>query len=88
MIVRKRRKNRFHFIPFRVNIIVKQLFQRQDWKMGKVEEELLACLYDKAIPVFYSKNENKNAWEAVGKDLGFEADEATKMLSQVFEQCM
>ena len=56
--------------------------------MGKVQEELLACLYDKAIPVFYSKNENKNAWEAVRKDLGFEADEATKMLSQVFEQCM
>ena len=56
--------------------------------MGKVQGELLACLYDKAIPVFYSKNENKNAWEAVRKDLGFEADEATKMLSQVFEQCM
>ena len=46
--------------------------------MGKADEERLAigvqkypCLYDKAVSAFHNKNEKKNAWEAVAKDIGY-----------------
>ena len=74
----------FHCIPFQVNIIKKR-FYRQDWKMGKAEEERLAItvekyqfLVDKVISAFHNKTEKKNAWEKVKKDLGFEPAEAAK----------
>ena len=74
----------FHCIPFQVNIIKKPLY-RQDWKMGKAEEERLAItvekyqfLVDKVISAFHNKTEKKNAWEKVKNDLGFEPDEAAK----------
>ena len=63
----KRKKCRFHFIPFQINFIAKKPFKRQDWKIGKAEEEQLAvavqkypCLYDQAIPAFHNKNMGKN----------------------------
>ena len=44
--------------------------------MGKADEEQIAirvqkysCLYDKAASAFHNKNQKKNAWEAVAKDL-------------------
>ena len=53
--------------------------------MGKVDKQRLAigvqkylCLYDKAVSAFYNKNQKKNAWEAVEKDIGLETGEATK----------
>ena len=53
--------------------------------MGKAEDERLAIavhkypyFYDNAIPAFHNKNEKENAWESVGKDLGFETVEAEK----------
>ena len=53
--------------------------------MGKVDEERLAigvqiypCLYDKVVSAFYDKNQQKNAWEAVVKDIGLETGEAAK----------
>ena len=53
--------------------------------MGKADEERLAigvqkypCLYDKAVSAFHNKNQKKNAWEAVAKDIGLETGEATK----------
>ena len=46
--------------------------------MGKADEERLAigvqkypCLYDKVLSAFHNKNEKKNAWEAVAKDIGY-----------------
>ena len=51
--------------------------------MGKADEERRAtgvkkypCLYDKAVSAFHNKNKNKNAWEAVAKDIGLETGEA------------
>ena len=51
--------------------------------MGKADEELLAIgvqkypgLYDKAVSAFHNKNQKKNAWEAVAKDIGLETGEA------------
>ena len=29
------------------------------------------CLYDKALSAFHNKNEKKNAWEVVAKDIGY-----------------
>ena len=65
--VRKRKKNRFYFIPFQINFIVKKPFERQDLKMGKPKDEPLAvavqyypCCYDEVIPGFHSKNTGKN----------------------------
>ena len=53
--------------------------------MGKADEERLAigvqkypCLYDKAVSAFHNKNQKKNAWEAVVKDIGLETGEAAK----------
>ena len=53
--------------------------------MGKADEERLAigvqkypCLYDKAVSAFHNKNQKKNAWEAVAKDIGLETGEAAK----------
>ena len=53
--------------------------------MGKADEERLAigvqkypCLYDKAVSTFHNKNQKKNTWEAVAKDIGLEAGEAAK----------
>ena len=53
--------------------------------MGNAEEERLviaiqkySCLYDKTILAFQNKNEKKNAWKAVGKNLSFETGEAAK----------
>ena len=46
--------------------------------MGKADEERLAigvqkypCLYDKAVSAFHNKNQKKNVWEAVAKDIGY-----------------
>ena len=54
-------------------------------KIGKADEERLAigvqkypCLYDKAVSAFRNKNQKKNAWEAVAKDIGLETSEAAK----------
>ena len=53
--------------------------------MGKADEERQAigvqkysCLYDKAVSVFHNKNQKKNVWEAVAKDIGLETGEAAK----------
>ena len=53
--------------------------------MGKADEERLAigvqkcpCLYDKVVSSFHNKNQNKNAWKAVAKDIGLETSEAAK----------
>ena len=53
--------------------------------MGKADEERLAigvqkypCLYDKAVSTFHNKNQKKNAWEAVAKDIGLDTGEAAK----------
>ena len=53
--------------------------------MRKADEERLAigvqkypCLYDKAVSAFRNKNQKKNAWEAVAKDIGLELGEAAK----------
>ena len=53
--------------------------------MGKADEERLvigvqkySCLYDKAVSVFHNKNQKKNVWEAVAKDIGLETGEAAK----------
>ena len=53
--------------------------------MGKVDEERRAtgvqkypCLYHKAVSAFHNKNQKKNAWEAVAKDIGLETGEAAK----------
>ena len=53
--------------------------------MGKSEEERQSivvqkhpCLYNKAIPPFHNKNEKKNAWEVVGKELNFGSGEYAK----------
>ena len=53
--------------------------------MGKADEERLAigvqkypCLYDKAVSAFHNKNQKKNAWEAVAKDIDLETGEAAK----------
>ena len=53
--------------------------------MWKADEERLAigvqkypCLYDKAVSAFHNKNQKKNAWEAVAKDIGLETGEAAK----------
>ena len=53
--------------------------------MGKADEERLAigvqkypCLYDKAVSAFHNKNQKKNAWEAVAKDIGLETGKAAK----------
>ena len=53
--------------------------------MGKADEERLAigvqkypCLYDKAVSAFHNKNQKKNAWGAVAKDIGLETGEAAK----------
>ena len=50
--------------------------------MGKADEERLATgvqkypiLYDKAVSAFHNKNQKKNAWEAVAKDIGLEVGE-------------
>ena len=50
--------------------------------MGKADEERLAigvqkcpCLYDKVVSSFHNKNQNKNAWKAVAKDIGLETSE-------------
>ena len=66
-IVWKRKNNRFYFIQFQINFIVKKLFEIQDWKMGKGWEEWLVvtvqkyiCLYDEAITAFNNKNMGKN----------------------------
>ena len=54
-------------------------------KIGKADEERQAigvqkypCLYDKAVSAFRNKNQKKNAWEAVAKDIGLETGEAAK----------
>ena len=53
--------------------------------MGKADEERLAigvqkhpCFYDKAVSAFHNKNQKKNAWEAVAKDIGLETCKAAK----------
>ena len=53
--------------------------------MRKAVEERLAigvqkylCLYDKVVSAFYNKDQKKNAWEAVAKDIGLETGEAAK----------
>ena len=53
--------------------------------MGKAEEERLGirvqkyrCLYDKAVSAFHNKNQKKNAWEVVIKDIGLETGEPAK----------
>ena len=53
--------------------------------MGKADEERLAIgvqkhprLYDKAVSGFHNKNQKKNAWIAVAKDIGLETGEAAK----------
>ena len=57
--------------------------------MGKADKERLAigvqkypclypCLYDKAVSAIHNKNQKKNAWEAVAKDIGLETGEAAK----------
>ena len=68
IIVRKRKKNRFHLISFQVNFVVKKKpFERQDLKMGKAEEKQLVvtvqkypCLYDEVNLAFHDKNEGKD----------------------------
>ena len=47
--------------------------------MGKADEERLAigvqkypCLYGKAVSAFHNKNQKKNDWETVAKDIGLE----------------
>ena len=53
--------------------------------MGKADEERLAigvqkypCLYDKTVSAFHNKNQKKNTWEAVAKDIGLETGEAAR----------
>ena len=53
--------------------------------MGKADEERqvirvkkYSCLYGKAVTAFHNKNQKKNAWEAVAKDIGLETGEAAK----------
>ena len=53
--------------------------------MGKSEEEHLSIvvqkcpyLHNKVIPAFHNKNEIKNAWEAVGKEVNFASGEDAK----------
>ena len=51
--------------------------------MGKADEERLAIgvqkyprLYDKVVSAFHNKNQKKNAWEAVAKDIGLQTGES------------
>ena len=53
--------------------------------MGKADEERLVigvqkypCLYGKAVSAFHNKNQKKNGWETVPKDIGLETGEAVK----------
>ena len=53
--------------------------------MGKADEERLAIevqkypyLYDKVVSAFHNKNQKKNAWDAVAKDIGLETGEPAK----------
>ena len=53
--------------------------------MEKADEERRAigvqkypCLYDKTVSSFHNKNQKKNDWEAVAKDIGLETGKAAK----------
>ena len=53
--------------------------------MGKADKERLDIgvqkypyLYDKVVSAFHNKNQKKNAWEGVAKDIGLETGEAAK----------
>ena len=67
----KKRIN-FNCILFEVNIFVKKL-EKRSTKIQKYP-----CLFDNAVSAFHNKNQKKNAWGEVAKDIGLKTGEAAK----------